>query len=269
MILSVMGYFLLTGEAAALPTQHTRHFAMFASQVPEFNANILRGVDAVQANAPDGGGYFIGIHANPPESPVGYALSLSDNALLAPPRGTSYCSGSSYSAFVEGLNLFFAKHQLKVSAAQAEQLRMQEQDGGRREDGVKFWGWWNADGYGNQFAIVQYAKAGHQVFAADALPGDLLNISWKSGLGHSTVFLGFQRTSDNQPGIRFWSSQKSTNGFGDMVAPIAKIKEYLFVRVSEPSNVLRIVDGAVVNPKRAVGEVPSENIFKTSSQNLR
>src|SRR5205085_6520040 len=56
--------------------------------------------------AMDGGGYFTGIKAQPTESPIGYPLTLGETPLLAPPRTTSYCTGASYSAFIEGLNLW-------------------------------------------------------------------------------------------------------------------------------------------------------------------
>src|SRR5690348_15427566 len=81
-----------------LPAQHTRHAALFSNGVPEFNRLVLGGVDEVQSHAMLGGGYFIGVKANPPESPIGYTLRLEGRALLDPPRTTSFCTGASYGA---------------------------------------------------------------------------------------------------------------------------------------------------------------------------
>lgn len=209
---------------------HTRHLELFGANAPCYNREVLQGVDIVQAHAPDGGGYFIGIKAKPPESPVNYALSLKLRAILVPPRSSSYCSGSSYAALIEALNLALPN---PPSDAQLEALRMQEPDGSRREDGVKMWGWWNADGFGSHFALAQYSQMGWRIKPDDARPGDFMNISWKSGLGHSVVFLGWGEKNGDK-GVLFWSSQTGTNGYGDMFAPLSKIKDVLIVRLVNP-----------------------------------
>ncbi|MBT9589055.1 hypothetical protein IV102_37320 [bacterium] len=88
---------------------------------------------------------------------------------------------------------------------------MQEPDGGRREDRVKAWGWWNAYGYGTHYSLVQYLGMGQAIAPAQALPGDFVNISWKSGLGHSVVFLGYSRDEVGALRVSFFSRQASTN----------------------------------------------------------
>ena len=110
--------------------------------------------------------------------------------MLAPTRTTSYCSGSSYAAFVEAMDRLLWR---PLDPARSELLRMQEPDGGRREDGTKAWGWWNADGFGCDFALVQYLGVGERIPVRDARPGDFMNVSWRSGLGHSVVFLGWAK----------------------------------------------------------------------------
>jgi hypothetical protein len=114
---------------------------------------------------------------------------------------------------------------------------MTEEDGSRREDGVKFWGKWNADGYGNHFALVQYSGMGKVVKPEKALPGDFMNISWKNGGGHSVVFLGWYLDENNKKHVVYWSSQKGTNGFGDDVVPIDRIAEVMVVRLTDPDAV--------------------------------
>lgn len=237
----------IASDTSAEPgPHHTRHFELFGAGVPMLNRAVLRGVDRVQARAMDGGGYFIGIKANPPESPVGYRLSLFGKPLLEPPRGTSYCSGSSYAAFIEAIDEVMAPYAARLSDAQFEALRMQEPDGGRREDGVKAWGWWNADGWGSHYALVQYLGMGQRVPTKEAMPGDFMNISWKNGLGHSVVFLGW-----TDRGVRYWASQTGTNGYGDQVSGFDKIQSVVTVRLTKPLALLSFDPNARVATKFA------------------
>ncbi len=228
--------FILKAGDLALGAHHTQHAALFGKYVSGYNLAVLQGVDRVQATALDGGGYFIGIHATPTESPVGYPIRLLGKTLLDPPRKTSYCSGSSFSALIEALDIILSGQESKLDSVHAEALRMQEPDGGRREDHVKFWGEWNADGFGSDFALVQYAKMGKVIKPVQARPGDFMNISWKSGIGHSVVFLGWYLDEKGQKMVAYWSSQKSTNGFGDAVVPISRIKEVKIVRLTHPEH---------------------------------
>lgn len=254
--------YTLSPEQAKLPAHHTQHADTFgpgAAGLP-YNLAVLRGVDKVQASAPDGGGYFIGVKAKPAESPIGYPLSLFGEPLLAPPRTTSYCSGSAYSAFIESLNLIFPdpKERVRLTPDRLEGLRMQEPDGGRREDDVKAWGFWNADGFGTHFCLVQYLHgAGTEIKPDDLRPGDFMNISWKSGLGHSVVFLGFCTDEKGQRCIRYWSSQKGTNGLGDQTSSFDKVKEVKAVRLTHPAKIFEYDPAATVNHKIPGDALPS------------
>lgn len=227
-------WFVLPPESTKLPAHHVLHETTFGKGVPILNRMVLAAVDKVQATQPDGGGYFIGITATPAESPIGYPLAFLGTKLLDPPRTTSYCSGSSYGVLIEALNMALANSPANLTVDQIESMRMQEPSGGRREDRVKFWGWWNADGPGSNYALVQYARIGDRVKPEDALPGDFLNINWKSGLGHSVVFLGWAINASNQKCLMYWSSQKRTDGFADDLAPIASVKDVVFTRLTHP-----------------------------------
>jgi hypothetical protein len=246
---------MLSPAQMSLPAHHFRHLELFGAEAPGYNRAVLAGVDRVQASAPDGGGYFIGIRAQPPESPVGYTLSLGGKPLLTPPRRTSYCSGSSYSAFIEAMNGILGPRLSELTPERLEALRMQEPDGGRREDHVKAWGWWNADGWGNHYALVQYLKAGDRLEPADARAGDFVNISWRSGLGHSAVFLGWGVDGAGNQGLRYWSSQTGTNGFGDQFSPLTKVRELMFVRLTHPEAVFTF-DPATPVDKKVPGSIP-------------
>jgi hypothetical protein len=132
---------------------------------------------------------------------------------------------------------------------------MQEPDGGRREDEVKAWGWWNADGFGCDFALVQYLGIGERIHARNAKPGDFMNVAWKSGLGHSVVFLGWAHDPIQGDEIVYWSSQRGTNGLGDQASPLSSVKELSAVRLAYPERLLTFMPGKVER-KAAPGEPP-------------
>ena len=223
-------------DTSAIPADryNTDHFQHFGKGIDGYNAEVLRAIDIVQSHAMDGGGYFTGIKAQPTESPIGYQLKLFDKSLLDPPRTTSYCSGSTYGVFIEALNRILPDGGTKISADRLESLRMQEPDGSRRDDEMKYWGKWNDDGWGSQYALVQYSGMGEDISPQRARPGDFMNISWKSGLGHSVVFLGWIR-GEHGFGMVYWSSQKSTNGFSDVVlCPLSNVKSVRIVRIVHP-----------------------------------
>lgn len=247
------GPFMLGESDLANGAHHTRHWRTFAARAPRFNKEVLLAVDRVQASAPQGGGYFIGKSATPTESPIGYPLRLFGRPLLDPPRTTSYCSGASYAALIEALDRILAGQRGRLSEERFEALRMQEPDGSRREDCVKAWGWWNADGPGSHYCLVQYLKIGERVGIEEALPGDFVNISWKSGVGHSVVFLGNVQMKDGRMGIAFWSSQKGTNGLGDMVSPWESVSSVVVVRLTEPDRLFSF-DPAERVEKRVPGD---------------
>lgn len=235
--------FYLSSRQLSGGVHHQRHLELLADDTVGYNAYVLQAIDKVQASAPEGGGYFTGIKAVPAESPIGYALQLLGAPLLTPPRTTSYCSGSSYTVLIEALNTMYPNRQL--DARRLELMRMQEPDGGRREDRVKAWGWWNADGYGSQFCLVQYLGLGEEVEPRQALPGDFVNISWKSGLGHSVVFLGYSRNDQEELEVSFFSSQAGTKGLADHTVSADTIADVKFVRLTHPERLFTFEPGPV------------------------
>ena len=228
---------------------HTKHTEIFGGHVDGFNFAVLKAIDIVQAQTNKGSGYFTGITAQPPESPIGYPLSLFGLHLLEPPRSTSYCSGATYAAFIETLNLLYPTGAQYLSLDRFESLRMQEPDGGRRNDSVKFWGYWNADGFGNHFALVQYSGMGTVIKPSSARPGDFMNISWTFGGGHSVIFLGWVRNKNDKLGVAYWSSQTETNGCGDVVfKSVDLIKSVKIVRLTNPERIFNFnVEQTVTN----------------------
>lgn len=243
---------LAPSDLLAAGPHHTRHLELLGRGLPEISREVLAAVDRVQATAPDGGGYFIGVHAVPAECPIGYPLTLKGAPMLTPTRTTSYCSGSSYAAFVEAMDRLLKR---PLDPQRAELMRMQEPGGERREDETKAWGWWNADGNGCDFALVQYLGVGERARAKDALPGDFMNISWKSGLGHSVVFLGWAKDPIKGDSIAYWSSHKGTNGLGDQVSALSTVQALCAVRLTHPERLLTFTPGAV-DRKAVTPELP-------------
>ncbi len=220
-----------------LPAYNMQHMAVYGNLSPEPNQAILAAVDRMQATAPDGGGYFTGIKAMPPESPIGVPLELLGHPLIHPPRTSSYCSGASYAAFIGGLDTLLQDRQNELSEDRFEAIRMQEPDGSRREDMVKLWGWWNADGPGSYYALGLYTPMGSRVNPIDAQPGDFCNIDWVNGPGHSVIFLGWDVEPDGQVSMRYWSSQKGTNGMGDQTKPLSTMTGFVFTRLTHPEGI--------------------------------
>lgn len=232
---------------------HTQHAEIYGRQVPPLNRTVLAAVDRVQATAMDGGGYFIGVKAKPPECAYGTAIRFNGWCMGYPARTTSFCSGSSYAVFLETLCSYDKAQPLWLSGAQVEALRTQEMDGSRREDKVKFWGWWNADGPGCYYALCAYTYAGVRMNPSDALAGDFVNIDWKSGLGHSVVFLSWE-SRDGVKGMRVWSSQVSTNGYGDLWTPLDRISSVVVVRLAHPEALKRLDPTKVMETPRVTGD---------------
>lgn len=227
---------------------NNKHFDYYQDDAPFFNKVILKAIDKVQSKGPDGGGYFIGITANPPEAPVNYSLSLFNQPLWKSVRKSSYCSGSTYAVFIEALNEILLEQKDEITDDTFEELRMAEKDWSRREDKVKFWGNWNADGFGNHFALVQYSDLGEEVKPSDARPGDFMNISWKNGGGHSVIFLGW---IDDVKGkfVLYWSSQNGTNGYGDQYSDINDIESVKIIRLTNPKDLLNGFSKKEINYK--------------------
>lgn len=231
-------YFYLKKSDLSAGAYHLTHSVIFGKNILGYNNFILRGIDKVQSMAPNGGGYFTGLKSTPAESPIGYELKFLGKSLIEPPRSTSYCSGASFSAFIEGMNFIFQmKDSVEIDNEHFEALRMQESDGSRRNDWVKFWGNWNADGFGNHFALVQNTGIGEEIKPENARPGDFMNISWKSGNGHSVIFLGWYIDNNDDKFLLYWSSQKSTNGIADQLVSIDRIKSVKVVRIIKPENI--------------------------------
>ncbi len=204
------------------------------------NGAVISEIESLQKKLPNGGGYFMGIKADPMECPVGLPLEFCGNALLSPTRSSSYCSGVTYALLISVLEKQVQENRWILTQSQVEALRLQEPDGGRREDEVKLWGWWNADGPGSFYALIFVTQMGVRVAPKEALPGDFLNINWAKGGGHSAIFLDWAQTADGKPGLKFWGSQASTNGVGEVIVPQDAISGLVITRLTNPAGILSL-----------------------------
>jgi hypothetical protein len=70
---------------------------------------------------------------------------------------------------------------------------------------------------------VQVLGIGEPVATEKAEPGDFLQLWRTNGSGHSVVFLGWVKESGELVGVKYRSSQTSTNGIGDRVEYFAGV----------------------------------------------
>lgn len=230
--LSTSNYTELSAGDLAGGYHHTRHEELFGDKVSGFNSYIIEAMDIVQATAPSGGGYFADQDAIPYESPIGYELSLFGNALIDPPRTTSFCTGASYAVLIEALNLIYPENP-ELTSKQLNAFMMQEDDGTPREDYVRFWGSWNAP-YGPLLSLVEYSGMGKRVDPDEAVPGDFVYFERTNGLGHCVVFLGFYVNYYGEKMMIYFSSQEQTLGIGDGFTSVNSIDSAVFVRLTDP-----------------------------------
>jgi len=215
---------------------HTEHISAFGKYVRGYNYYIVKSIDIVQTSVPTGGD----LKTQASESPIGYELKIFGKSLINPMSQSSNCRGATYAVLIEGLNLIFGDGALdSLDFEHYEALRMQEIHGESRTKGVKFWGNWNTEDFGNQFALVQYSGIGKEIEPRNARPGDFMNIAWKKGVSSSVIFLGWYRDKEEKISIVYWSSQKETDGFGDQIIPIDRIKNVKVVRLTSPENLFR------------------------------
>lgn len=73
-----------------------------------------------------------------------------------------------------------------------------------------------------------------------ARPGDFIQLWRHSGSGHSCIFRAWVRKKGDIAGLRYWSTQKSTNGIGERTeyfgdeGSLVKRDEFYLVRVGDP-----------------------------------
>lgn len=222
--------------AGPLPLKHTSHEKIFSGQSSDYNRYILRAIDKIQGQAINGGGYYTNKKDKSKESPIGYPLKIFNLPLIKPQRTTSYCTGATFAAFIEALNLLYPNGGTRLTPDRYEALRMQEVNDARRKDFVKVWGNWNTQ-WGAQYVMIKYLQMGKTVSQKEARPGDFINILFKGGGGHSAIFLGWYKNENGETQLLYWSSQPETNGISDHSVPFSKISKLAIVRLTNPGKI--------------------------------
>lgn len=201
---------------------------------------MLQALDHINQRHPDGGTYSLAADA----TPTRWDLALFGHPLSLGFSRSSYCTGAVYSAFVTFFNLLFPgsaalRDALNVHLSAFE---MQRPDPSGRlvmkkdYDGV--WGWFN--GASLHVPLVKIMGVAKDVRPDQLQPGDLLQLwRWdqkRSGIrsGHQVVFLGYGKDAAGEPVIHYWSSNPTTNGFGDESEPLSRMAYMEGVRIVSP-----------------------------------
>lgn len=157
--------------------------------------DILKAAQAI----PDGGTYVWANGSGVPRD-IPHAGEV---ILKAQDKGT-YCSGFTFCVVMEAARqrgLLDGK-----SAAEVRQFQRQ-------------WYGSTAEAAERQCALaVEQLGIGHEIESlADAQPGDFMQIWRTNNSGHSVLFLDWVRDGEQIVGVKYRSSQKSTDGVGDRV----------------------------------------------------
>ena len=145
----------------------------------------------------------------------------------------SYCSGATYLVFCKALSLY--KNVKLKNTYDLLQIHS-------KLDGVGLWGRWNSNGPGTA-CLIKSLNMGINFDQIElAQPGDFMKIFWTNEVGmkekgHSVIFL---KTTKDKIGtwVHFWSSNKSTNGYGEKKVLLNKIKWQIFTRITTPLNII-------------------------------
>lgn len=152
---------------------------------------------------PDGGEY-IWSSTGCPE-----ALRHGPDTLLKRSKAGTYCSGFTFTVFFKVMQTYGCFDTLSLQS-----LRSIQQD---------WYGNTNEAAETQCLHVLEKWNWGQKVKMEDALPGDFLQFWRNNKTGHSALFLGWERDSQgNIIGVRYRSSQRKTNGIGEMVEPVGE-----------------------------------------------
>lgn len=168
---------------------------MASLRAEESGKDVLAAAQAI----PDGGTY---VWANGSGSPRDIRHD-GEVILKAQEKGT-YCSGFTFCVAMEAAR---ERGLLQGKSAEAVRQFQKEWYGSTKEAAER------------QCALaVEQLGIGREVKSlADAQPGDFMQLWRTNKSGHSVLFLDWVRDGDQVVGIKYRSSQKSTDGVGDRV----------------------------------------------------
>jgi hypothetical protein len=145
----------------------------------------------------------------------------------------SYCTTSTYLVFYRVLQKYWDYSRTKPSKLALDMIKPNVDN-----DGVRIWGRWNSNGPATAKFFRDTMMGENFDDINKARPGDFLKLFWngqigKKETGHSVVYLGNEFVDGVQM-IKFWASNRKTDGFGVMSVPITDAKRLLFSRLTHP-----------------------------------
>jgi len=155
----------------------------------------------------------------PPEAWRGNAHALvygGQTLSAADPRQRCHCSGLTFEVFLEAWRAWTRAKGLPDTIAGLDLegvRRLQKQWFGSPQDRSTLRTALVENGLGTQLKDLEQAR-----------PGEFVQLWRHDGSGHAAVFLAWERGPDgSRAGLRYWSTQKSTNGIGERVETFGNI----------------------------------------------
>lgn len=202
-----------------------------ASFGQSFNSSVLEAVQSM----PKKGGYVL-TNVSPTRMRDAFSWDL-DQLLVNDSKATpSYCTTATYVVFFKAMNAWW-----KVNGFPAKEVQELFKPN-LEADGVRVWGRWNSNGPGTAKFFRDTDLGTNFTDISKALPGDFLKIWWNTDIGkkesgHSVVFI-----RSDEATITFWSSNTSTDGYGERTIPKSMAKRLLFSRLERPENAVKMKD---------------------------
>ncbi len=197
------------------------------------------------ASMPLGGGYSTSSLAM---ARLSQAATMHEGKLSVTPfrAEPSFCSEAVYLVFLKTI-LLLQERGLALVPETLTALQPKSEP-----DGKGIWGCWNANGPGTARLFYELNLGPNFSNLAAAQPGDFLKIFWTDAIGarehgHLVIYLGTEK-KEGITYVSFWSSNKSTNGYGKKSVPQTRIHHMIFSRLTAPQNISKAPSLPRVDP---------------------
>ncbi len=121
------------------------------------------------------------------------------------PKGRCYCCGLTFEVFFRAWERWADKKKVE--------FRIGDLDAGELRTFRSRW-FCSGDFRRGPLDALEWKGLGAAIPAEDAGAGDFVQLWRKSGSGHSVIFVSWVVEGGRRTGIRYWSTQGSTNGIG-------------------------------------------------------
>lgn len=120
-------------------------------------------------------------------------------------KGRCYCCGLTFEVFFRAWERWAAKKKVE--------FRIGDMDGDALRSFRSRW-FCSGDFRRGPLDALEWKGLGSAVTADQARAGDFVQLWRRSGSGHSVIFVAWATENGRRTGIRYWSTQGSTNGIG-------------------------------------------------------